>query len=721
MTLLALFNYLVFHNLNSKAYLESFNEYNERITKLAFQNIDQQIMEAAVEIPQLYFSNIRQNDDILLPQEKEIVGSPSYIKNFKNHMEEIKKSCPYVASFDIYYEGTQTAVTGFFNVHEVMQKENLENYLPWYEAYEETGKDTVFLSSSIYPTRESVITYVKRISQPKWKGRGIIVAIHISTNEFHRFIDETTGNLILLSPDGEILYSTSPQKQEITEGVVKNLRNKEEIDGESVISMATRIGDQDMMIFESPFPKTGLEYVYYVQNSIFFADYNVKNRIFFMNFFISVFYNLLILVVFSLFNHHIYKKQLVEASKEAGIEIKEEQGFNNSLNVLTKEIGTLNEKVKYSRTIMFQNEVRALILNRRLDGGGESLKEYLCYDSLCTVLLYYEDSTGIIDTATRLQEEFLSCSQDYKGLFTTMERGEVVAILVADRKDFEEISKAFTDRIREMGETCQIVIGAVFDLTKENIRASYLNASETARYRFIYSNRPIFTCDDVDAEHRKSSGSHLKLFEAIEKDINSENLMDLKYHIHALTVSFTEGNYTIDYCISSLRDLVTFLYQMIGQKQLDMWIMFGYDIRKYYQQIENIKEFEDWVLDLCEVLLQNMREKKQTVDTDMQASLIKMIDEQLEHDISLNVLADHFSMRPDVLSRLFKQMMGKGYTEYIKEKKMERALKLIEEDCSMKEIAYRLGYNSPQYFIKIFKETYGVTPYQYKKQSQKES
>jgi len=65
--------------------------------------------------------------------------------------------------------------------------------------------------------------------------------------------------------------------------------------------------------------------------------------------------------------------------------------------------------------------------------------------------------------------------------------------------------------------------------------------------------------------------------------------------------------------------------------------------------------------------------------------------------------------------------MGKGYTEYIKEKKMERALKLIEEDCSMKEIAYRLGYNSPQYFIKIFKETYGVTPYQYKKQSQKES
>ncbi len=37
----------------------------------------------------------------------------------------------------------------------------------------------------------------------------------------------------------------------------------------------------------------------------------------------------------------------------------------------------------------------------------------------------------------------------------------------------------------------------------------------------------------------------------------------------------------------------------------------------------------------------------------------------------------------------------------------------------MKDIAYRLGYSSPQYFIKIFKETYGITPYQYKKRQDK--
>ena len=164
-----------------------------------------------------------------------------------------------------------------------------------------------------------------------------------------------------------------------------------------------------------------------------------------------------------------------------------------------------------------------------------------------------------------------------------------------------------------------------------------------------------------------------------------------------------------------------FRSQIMNQKQLDMWIVFGYDIREYYKQIENIDQFGEWILNLCQVLLQNIRQKKQTVDTDLQTRLTKMMEENLENGISLDFLSDQFSMRPDALSRLFKQMMGKGYTEYIKEKKMERALELLKEDKSVKDIAQKLGYNSPQYFIKIFKEVYGVTPYQYKKEHFKNS
>lgn len=46
---------------------------------------------------------------------------------------------------------------------------------------------------------------------------------------------------------------------------------------------------------------------------------------------------------------------------------------------------------------------------------------------------------------------------------------------------------------------------------------------------------------------------------------------------------------------------------------------------------------------------------------------------------------------------------------------INRAIELIEEGRSIKDTAEMLGYSSSQYFIMVFKETYGVTPYQYKK------
>ena len=134
-TFLALFNYLVFHNLNSKAYLESFTVYNQRINDLAFQNIDRQIMEAATELPQLYFSDMKQNEDLLLPQEEDVIGSPAGIRGLVNQMEEIKKFYSYVKSMDVYYEGTQTVVTGFNLVHHIASDEEIKKYLPWYESF----------------------------------------------------------------------------------------------------------------------------------------------------------------------------------------------------------------------------------------------------------------------------------------------------------------------------------------------------------------------------------------------------------------------------------------------------------------------------------------------------------------------------------------------------------------------------------------------------------
>ena len=696
-TFLALFNYLVFHNMNSKAYLESFTEYNQRINDLAFQNIDRQIMEAASEIPKLYFSDIKQNGDLLLPQEEDVMGSPSGIRGMVNQMEEIKKSYPYVKSVDVFYERTQTVVTGFTLVHHIMSADEIEKYLPWYEEFQKTGKINAFLEApnGIYPTGEPVITYASRISRSKWKDRGIVVAIHISPESLKDYMDEEEGTLMVVAPSGKILYLTQGSDYQEAQQIETDLKEQEKKENGQITRLPISLNSAKTTVFHSNSQRTGLEYYYYIRDNQLYADYNVQNRIFFLNFLLSIFFNLVILSAFSWFNHCAFKKKMKMASEE---------------------ITTLNETVRSSRPLVLQNAVRSLILNRRMDQAYEQVAEYLQYDSVSTAVIYHTDLSGASDMVFRMQEECLNGNGMYHSLFTTMEKGEVAVLLSFPKQDMQEVYEDFTKRLLTIAENCYLVLGRSFDLSKENLHLSYVNAAEIARYRFIYSDRVILKDADVELEKRKGSGSHLKLFEAIERDILNENVQEFQYHIEALTVSFQEGNYTIDYCMSTLRDLVSLLYQIMNQKQLDMWIIFGYDIREYYKQIETLEEFKAWMLDLSEILLENVRQKRQTVDIDMQEKLTQIIDENLENDISLDFLCDQFDMRPDVLSRQFKQVMGKGYTEYIKEKKMARVLELLAEDCSVKEIAERLGYRSPQYFIKLFKEIYGLTPYQYKKQ-----
>jgi two-component system response regulator YesN len=69
------------------------------------------------------------------------------------------------------------------------------------------------------------------------------------------------------------------------------------------------------------------------------------------------------------------------------------------------------------------------------------------------------------------------------------------------------------------------------------------------------------------------------------------------------------------------------------------------------------------------------------------------------------------------LSRIFKASSGNSFSSYVTEIKLQKATELLkEENFSVKEISSKLGYNSVQHFIKIFKEKYFSTPKEYQKE-----
>ncbi|SEK50885.1 two-component system, response regulator YesN [Paenibacillus sp. cl141a] len=109
---------------------------------------------------------------------------------------------------------------------------------------------------------------------------------------------------------------------------------------------------------------------------------------------------------------------------------------------------------------------------------------------------------------------------------------------------------------------------------------------------------------------------------------------------------------------------------------------------------------------------------EQATRSDRSAAVSRMkrfIRDHLSQDISLQAIADHMYMHPVHVSRLFKMETGSNVSDYVLRLKMEQAAELLA-DHSLKnfEIALKLGYHNPNYFIRVFKKYYSVTPQEYR-------
>ncbi len=92
------------------------------------------------------------------------------------------------------------------------------------------------------------------------------------------------------------------------------------------------------------------------------------------------------------------------------------------------------------------------------------------------------------------------------------------------------------------------------------------------------------------------------------------------------------------------------------------------------------------------------------------------IDQNLAQDISLEQTADIAGVSSFYLSKLFKEEKGETFINFVSDKRLEKARQLLEStQLSIKEITAEVGYNDQNYFSRIFKNKYGLSPKEYRK------
>jgi transcriptional regulator GlxA family with amidase domain len=92
------------------------------------------------------------------------------------------------------------------------------------------------------------------------------------------------------------------------------------------------------------------------------------------------------------------------------------------------------------------------------------------------------------------------------------------------------------------------------------------------------------------------------------------------------------------------------------------------------------------------------------------------INRHLEELLGNRLLADMVHMAPNSFARLFKQQTGHSPQDFIRQRRVEHASKLLNHtDRSIKQISEACGFSDRYYFTRVFSRIMGVPPAEYRK------
>ncbi len=117
---------------------------------------------------------------------------------------------------------------------------------------------------------------------------------------------------------------------------------------------------------------------------------------------------------------------------------------------------------------------------------------------------------------------------------------------------------------------------------------------------------------------------------------------------------------------------------------------------------------EEWTtyLNMCCMRMKDYWHSKESM-----SQAVSYIEENFAKAITLEEVAKVVNLSPNYFSNLFKEEAGETFIEFLTKTRMTHAKLLIEQNCySLKEICYKVGYKDPNYFSRVFKKYFDMSP-----------
>ncbi|MFC4104261.1 helix-turn-helix domain-containing protein [Paenibacillus xanthanilyticus] len=403
--------------------------------------------------------------------------------------------------------------------------------------------------------------------------------------------------------------------------------------------------------------------------------------------------------------------------------------IDTAIHQLSSKVDTLEETLQANKPVIKHNVVLNMLHNRY---GADELYEQLALLDLplafagycCLVIDPVNEGFKALGPKTsqyviyKLINQLEAAVQEEACLIAEELPDRRIAVIVGTNRPGDAMLDAIADLVlAEVSAEFSLEVRIAYGLwvpERLDVHRSFAAAQTLIQYGFFYPESPIVK--DYVLLNREQSQLELppSVLPKWTEKLHARSLEGVTAATDQLLRDVKEGSYTAEYGRFVLMKLISLYSDFLKNVRFKQSAQFKIDLYKQYQEIYDIDRFREWLVQSIAACFELMEKRSDERATDSVEAVKAYVHAHLGEDLSLDAVAAHVYLSPKYLSKMFKEETGVGYTDYVTRKRMERALELVRtSQLTVEQIAGAVGYGTPAYFIKKFKETYGATPKNY--------
>ncbi|WP_304943454.1 helix-turn-helix domain-containing protein [Vallitalea guaymasensis] len=502
----------------------------------------------------------------------------------------------------------------------------------------------------------------------------------------------------------------------------------------------------DKIVFYSTMNSTNMKYLYILPLEMVLDDKSVINFVF-MTILICGFASLLLTY---LATRQIYMpiNSLLNIVYDKVKKDKKQQAKNEYeyLDVAYSEIISANENLEnvinntkpFVKERLFSNLIRGkniptkeLIEKMEFLNLNMNLSNYLVmviqlqdYDKLVEQLNESERNLIKVELVSRIEEivtKGICLETDVNKFAVIINFDEEESYLEIRKKSLDLAELIHQDIKKKYKLDVYIGVGRMYKHIN-SVKYSYKEANKALEYKLYLGQNRIF---DFESAEEQTDKIYYFYSEKEKKLINVLKFAQDEKLERAVADYFNEikqnGMISYDLLQKLLNKTVSSIIEMMLNQGISPKKIFVNKKRIYFTLTHNesIEEIVYQFEDICRLVIDAVSEKNSRNKQKYYMEIKEYIEKNYSEDISLNKISSHIGLTPSYFSTFFKEQFNKSFVDYLNRIRIDKAKEmLVTTQLSITEIGFKVGFNTIQNFMRVFKKYESISPGKYRELSE---